>query len=319
MRKGRIALGLVAVAAVTLSLMNASWIAPAPKGRLALIAHRGIAQPVDRAAAGSDCSARHIRPSRHAFIENTLFSLQNAVRLGASGVALDVQPTGDGRAVLFRDSALDCRTNGTGRVRDRPLAYLKTLDVGHGYTADGGRTFPLRGRGIGGMLAAEEVIRAYPRQTLLFLLQDPVAADALVAEFGRAGVPIGPTHGFAGAPEALARLRELTQAGWVLDPAASQACLADYRTTGWLGLVPDRCRGVTLDLQRQGGWTLWGWPYRFIDRMAGADARFLIAAERHGEQWVGLDTPEQLGEVPRHYRGLLLIEDMWEVGRSLER
>lgn len=319
MRKGRIVLLIVAAAAVTLSLMNASWIAPAPKGRLALIAHRGIAQPIDRDAAASDCSARHIRASGHNFIENTLFSLQNAVRYGASGFALDVQATADGRAVIFRDAALDCRTNATGQVRERTLDYLKRLDVGHGYTHDGGRTFPLRGRGLGGMLAAEEVIRRYPREPLIFILDDAAAADALVAEFGRAGVPIGEQHGFAGTPDALARVRELTRSGWVLDPQASAACLAGYRRTGWLGLVPDSCRGVTLDLTRHGSWTLWGWPYRFLDRMTGADARFFMAGDRQGNALVGLETPEQLGEVPRHYRGLLLIEDMWGVGRSLER
>jgi glycerophosphoryl diester phosphodiesterase len=140
-----------------------------------------------------------------------------------------------------------------------------------------------------------------------------------VAEFGRAGVPIGEQHGFAGSPEALARLRRLTPAGWLLDPAASDACLADYRRTGWLGLVPDSCREATLVLPRRGEWTLWGWPYRFLDRMAGAGARFFIAGDGREDALVGLDDPEQLGEVPRHYRGLLLIEDMWAVGRSLER
>ena len=70
---------------------------------------------------------------------------------------------------------------------------------------------------------------------------------------------------------------------------------------------------------REGGWTLWGWPYRFLNRLAGAGARFLIVGERDGTRLTGLTRPEQLGEVPRHYRGMLLIEDMFDVGRSLQR
>ena len=40
---------------------------------------------------------------------------------------------------------------------------------------------------------------------------------------------------------------------------------------------------------------------------------------RHDGEMVGLERPEQLGEVPHDYRGLLLIEDMYAVGRALQR
>ena len=317
MRIGRIALALAALGAAALSALNASWLAPAPKGRLILVAHRGIAQPFDRAAVAGGCSARQIADSGHNFIENTLFSMQNAVHHGARGFALDVQASADGHAVIFRDATLECRTDGTGRVAERDLAYLKRLDMSHGYSADG-REFPLRGRGIGAMPTAAEVIRAYPNEVLIFTLRDPAGAEAIVRAFREAGIPIGEQHGFAGPPAALSRLRQLTEAGFVLDPGASEACLAGYRRTGWLGLVPEQCRGITLEVPRQGGWTLWGWPYRFLDRMAGAGARFIILGERDGDTLVGLERPEQLGEVPRHYRGLLLIEDMYGTGRALQ-
>lgn len=317
MKTSRLALGLVAIAAVALSAMNASWIASKPTGPLILVAHRGVAQPLDLAAGG--CSARHMRASSHKLIENTLFSMQNAVAFGARGLALDVRASGDGRAVIFRDSELGCRTNGSGRVADRPLAYLRTLDIGYRYTADGGRTFPLRGRGVGGMPLAEEVLTGFPRQTLIFTLSEPGDADALVAAFARAGVPIEARHGFAGPPAALARLRRLAPNGWLLDPAASEACLSGYRAWGWLGRVPQSCRGTTVLIPRRGEWTLWGWPYRFLGRMAGAGARLFIAGDSGAGGLVGLDRPEELGEVPHDYRGLLLIEDMYDVGRALER
>lgn len=317
MKPGYIALGLIALACIVLTLLNASWLAPKPGGPLTLIAHRGIIQPPEDAA-GTDCPARRVRALASNFIENTLYAMQNAVSYGARGFALDVQASADGQAVIFRDFTLECRTNGTGRVAERPLAYLRGLDIGHGYSADGGRTFPLRGRGIGGMPTAAEVLRAYPRSPLIFELADARAADALVAAFREAGVAVGDQHGFAGPSEARARLRALTRAGWLVDPAASETCLAGYRRTGWLGLVPESCRGATLILPRKGGWTLWGWPYRFIARMKGAGARLIVAGDDAGSgRLAGLDQAEQLGEVPHDYRGLLLVEDMYYVGRAL--
>jgi glycerophosphoryl diester phosphodiesterase len=318
MRLGRIALIAVAVAAVGLSIANASWLASRPGGALVLVAHRGVAQPFDRANAGP-CSARNIAGTDHRFIENTIFSMQNAISYGARGLALDVHASADGQAMIFRDDDLACRTNGTGRVGDRPLAYLRTLDIGYGYSPDGGRSFPLRGRGIGGMPVAEEVLQAFPTETLIFTLFAPRDADAIVAAFDRAGAAIGPRIGFAGSPDALARLRRLTQAGWTLDGQASDACLSGYRAWGWLGIVPESCRGATILIPRRGEWSLWGWPYRFFNRLGGAGARLFIEGDGGEGELVGLEQPEQLGEVPHDYRGLLLIEDMYNVGRALRR
>jgi glycerophosphoryl diester phosphodiesterase len=336
MKPGRIALLAVAAAAVALSLFNASWTASRPAGALVLIAHRGVAQPFDRATAGP-CSARNIAGTDHRFIENTIFSMQNAIAFGARGLALDVRASADGQAMIFRDADLACRTNGTGRVADHPLSYLRNLDIGYGYSPDGGRTFPLRGRGVGGMPIAEEVLQAFRIETLIFTLSEPRDAEALIAAFGRAGVAIGPRIGFAGSPAALGRLRQLTRAGWTLDPAASDSCLSGYRAWGWLGIVPASCNGATIVIPRRGEWTLWGWPYRFFSRLAGANARLFIEGDpprdgeggqpqaggggpaRHEAELVGLERPEQLGEVPHDYHGLLLIEDMYDVGRALRR
>ena len=320
MRKSRYALLAAALVILGLSLFNASWLAPRPEGRLTLIAHRGSGQPI-AAGAPADCNARHVRPGQHGnLIENSAGAMTKAIGDGAGGLMLDVQATLEGEAVIFRDRTLDCRTNGTGRVAERDLAYLRTLDLGYGYSADGGRSFPQRGLGIGAMPTVYDVLRAYRSTTLIFDLADARAADATLTAFRRAGVEIGPRHGFAGPPEARTRLRQLTQAGFLLDNAASEACIAPYYRTGWLGMVADACNGATLILSRHGGWTLWGWPYRFLARMSGAGARFFIAGDgTEGDHWAGLTEPEQLGEVPHDYKGMLLVEDMDNVGRALVR
>lgn len=319
MKAGRIALIALAAAAVGLSAFNASWIAPKPQGRLDLIARAGVALPVEAPADGAPCSARLLEEPG-TIIENTLFALRNAITMGAQGFALDVHATRDGRAVVFRDPVLDCRTEGTGPVAERTLAELKTLDVGHGYSVDDGE-FPLRGRGVGGILTIEDVLRAYPAAPLLLILHSPDAADAALAEFERAGVEIGDPHGFAGDEAALARLRGRTERGWTLDRAAAEACYDAYFATGWIGIVPEECEGRMLSfaIGERSGWSVWGWPYRFLDRIADAESRMLILKEWKRDIPVGLTEPEELGEVPRGYKGLLLVEDMAGVGRALKR
>src|SRR3546814_11551233 len=113
-----------------------------------------------------------------------------AVGLGAAMVEVDVAPTKDGRMVLFHDWTVDCRTNGQGETRDLPLAQLKALDLGHGYTADGGKTFPLRGKGVGTMPTVAEGLAALPVHPTPFNFKStaPAAADqlfALLHEIGR--------------------------------------------------------------------------------------------------------------------------------------
>src|SRR5690606_35068950 len=71
-------------------------------------------------------------------------------------------PTTDGHLAVMHDWTLDCRTEGSGETRSHDLAYLKTLDLGYGYTPDDGRTFPLRGSGVGMMPELEEVFAAFP-------------------------------------------------------------------------------------------------------------------------------------------------------------
>ena len=139
---------VLALTFLVLTFVNASWLAESPRGYVKLVAQRGLMQLPGGDAAG-DCVTRAIEPPVHDFIENTLPALAQAKRLGAQMIAVDIAPTADGRFVLFHDATLDCRTNGTGAVRAQTLAQLKALDAGHGYSPDGGKTFPLRGLGRG--------------------------------------------------------------------------------------------------------------------------------------------------------------------------
>jgi glycerophosphoryl diester phosphodiesterase len=312
----------IALFAVTVSLMNASWIAPEPQGRLLLVAHRGVAQQFPREGLGrQDCTATRIRKPEHNYIENTLPSLQRAYFLGANIVEVDVQQTADGQMVAFHDATLECRTNGKGRVRDHSLAQLKTLDAGYGYTADGGKTFPLRGR-VGAIPSLDEVLRAAPAQGLLFHFKtrDPSDADALAAAFQRSGLPIHDKVSFYGPQIVLDRMRRHAPKAWMFDPAATKACGTDYVKWGWAGIVPESCRGTTTMVPLNYQWAIWGWPKRFLARMSGVDAKTIVTGPLENKDApVGIDRPEQLSEVPRSFRGYLWVEDIYSIGPALGR
>lgn len=80
--------------------------------------------------------------------ENTLHAFERAAALGADVLELDVRSSADGELVVFHDATVERTTDGAGRVAEKTVAELKRLDAGHRWSADGGKTFPFRGRGL---------------------------------------------------------------------------------------------------------------------------------------------------------------------------
>jgi glycerophosphoryl diester phosphodiesterase len=312
---------VLALVAVPLSLINASWMAARPAGRLVVVAAGGIAQPMADGAAG-DCAATRIKPpGDNIYIEDTLPSLYEATHMGADAVAVPVQRTRDGRMVLFADRTLDCRTDGHGAIGGHDLAELKRIDIGYSYTPDDGRSFPLRGHGVGAMPTVEELLREIPTMRIVFHFQgrDPADADALAAEFHRVGAPIDDKYVFFGDPAVTARMHRLAPASWTSAVPPGGACLDDYRKIGWSGFVPASCRDATVAVPLEHRWRLWGWPYRFFARMAGANAHVLIYRSEKDGRFTGLDKPEQYDQVPADFHGWLWVDDFYTMGPDLRR
>src|SRR5258706_1202016 len=68
--------------------------------------------------------------------ENTLAAFNLAVVQGADGIELDVKLSADGNAVVIHDATVDRTTNGRGKVKDLPLAELRSLDAGSFFAKD---------------------------------------------------------------------------------------------------------------------------------------------------------------------------------------
>lgn len=307
MRKRYVALAAVGLAVVGLYVGNNSWSAR-PQGRLEIMAHRGVHHTFPpEGLTDESCTAERIHPPTHAFIENTLPSMRRAFELGADVVELDVHPTTDGEFAVFHDWTIDCRTEGTGATRKQSMADLKTLDVGHGYTADGGQTFPLRGRGVGAMPTLGEVLDAFPGRRFMINVKsnDSTEADRLHAYLTARPNAQPERLTFYGGERPMARLKALRPEARVLGKTTLLACFRAYLLTGWTGRVPERCRGTVLFVP--GGWgpLFWGWPNRFLARMQSVGT----------EVWLGgtpdlktgslnaVDDLDAFSRVPKGWRG----------------
>ena len=326
LRNGKnLVLAALAVFVVWAVLSNASWLAPDPVGMRKVIAHRGVYHLYDkRAAFGADtCTAEHILEPTHEVFENTPESMRWAIELGASMVEVDVAPTKDGRMVLFHDWAVDCRTDGQGDTRNLTLSQLKALDIGHGYTADHGNTFPLRGKGVGKMPTVEEGLAALPDAPILFNFKskNPREADQLFATlkaYGRNSAKLG--DAFYGAERPVKRMRELLPDNWSFDlQREAKACTKDYVLSGWAGIIPESCRDSVLAIPINYQWIFWGWPDRLIERMERVGAKIIVfGPHESGKLNEGLGDPRQLAKIPASFNGYIWVEDIRAFGPALQ-
>jgi len=311
----------VAVAILLLTFVNASWLAPTPVGGVKLIAHRGVSQLFDhQGVERGTCTANRIEPPVHDYQENTTRSMEAAARMGADVVEIDIAPTADGRIAVFHDWAVDCRTEGKGDIRSKTLAELQALDIGHGYTADGGKTFPFRGRRKDRLPSLEEALAALPNTPILFNFKgkDPREADQLAAALKAARRNVVERRdAFYGAPGTVERIRSHFPNAWTTIKEQAKACTKDYLIYGWTSIVPESCRDGTIFVPLNYQWAFWGWPNRLIQRMQGVNARVIVIGNYGSDAGTGLTLPEQLGEIPSTFNGYVWVDDIWTVGPAL--
>ncbi len=318
MRKRWIALGAAALLIGAVGVFNAPF-RGAPQGELTLLAHRGVHQDFAREGLTNEtCTAERIHPLTHAFIENTLPSMQAAFDAGASMIEIDVHPTADGEFAVFHDWTLDCRTDGAGVTRQQTMAYLRTLDAGHGYTADGGETYPLRGQGVGLIPALREVLSAFPERRFLinFKSNDPREGELMLAYLDALPEADFARLAFFGAAPA-ERIRALRPGLRATGRRMLGACAKAYVLTGWFGALPDACRDTIVFVPVNFGWAAWGYPHLLLERMQRANTDVVLVGPinpRGRVGMVGIDDAEALSAIPRAWRGGVATDRIEIVG-----
>ncbi|MBP2158505.1 MULTISPECIES: glycerophosphodiester phosphodiesterase family protein [Asticcacaulis] len=308
--------GLMA-AAVGLFVINSSELAPKPSGQRTILAHRGVYQRYDRTNLNRDtCTASRMLPSTHALLENTLPSMKAGFDAGADIVEIDVHPTTDGQFAVFHDWTVDCRTEGHGVTREHTLAELQALDIGHGYTADGGKTYPFRGKFKGQMPSLKQVLDAFPDKRFLINIKsnDPTEADKLVA-YLKANNLMSPRLSAYGGDRPVARLREIAPGMRAFGKKTLKSCALSYLALGWSGHMPKACRNTTVFLPGKFAWLAWGYPNRLQQRFrdAGSDI-YLLGNNKNTNGVEGIDTVEALDSVPDSWRMGILTDEIETIG-----
>ena len=229
--------------------------------------------------------------------------MRAAFEYGADIVELDIHPTKDGQFAVFHDWTLDCRTDGSGVTREKTMEELKKLDIGYGYTADGGKTYPFRGKGIGLMPTLDEVLSTFPdRSLLIHIKSDDPQEGVLLAD----------------------RLPNFLPSDWSVWRCMAETgrsrnwktpSRASHHVHGLAETMPAPIRGDRMDRDRPGclqrnsaphsgeyaAW-LWGWPNRFLSRMEQAGTRIILVKYVDGFSG-GFDRPEDLKDLPKDYSG----------------
>jgi glycerophosphoryl diester phosphodiesterase len=272
-----------------------------------LLAHRGVHQTFSMEGIENDtCTAERIFEPQHEYLENTIPSMKAAFEAGADIVELDVQPTTDGEFAVFHDWTLECRTDGTGVTREHTMAELRALDIGYGYTADNGKTYPFRGKGVGLMPTLGEVLQAFPdKELLIHIKSDDPEEGRLLAKYLK-DYDFGNSSNISvyGGDNPVAALKEEMPVMRVISKATMKSCLYPYIAIGWTGYVPESCENSQLHIPEKIGPFLWGWTGTFYERMEEVNTRVILVAG-DGDFSEGFDKVKELERIPDRFTGYI--------------
>ncbi len=313
-KRKRVLLVMLGIAAFVY-FNNASWLAPA--GQPLLLAHRGLAQTFDMEgiSGGTDTSKR-IHPPEHPYLENTIPSMEAAFAAGADVVEFDVHPTNDGHFAVFHDWTVDFRTDGTGVTRELSLAELQRLDVGYGYTADGGKTYPFRGKGAGLLPSLDQVLERFPEREFLINIKSDDAEEG--RQLARLLAALPPERrallAVYGGDRPIRAFREELPEIRTMSRATLKKALLAYFAVGWTGYVPASCRNTQVHVPERYAFLLWGWPRRFVSRMESAGTRVVLVAGK-GDFSEGFDTGADFARLPKGYGGAIWTNRIDRLGK----
>lgn len=287
-KKRRFLIGIMGftVGIVCLIIVQYSWhgekISPGVIKKIEVVAHRGVHQNYLEGSYdyATGCEAAHMLHPRHDYIENTIGSIQAAFENGATIVEIDIRRTKDHDLVVFHDFGLECRTDGSGLVKDREVSYLKKLDIGYGYSADGGKTYPFRGKGVGLMPTLDEILSMFPDKKFLIDHKDfdELSTKILIKILKKY-------------PEAQRKCLFLwTHSSYLqkmkyffpeMKPLflsrkeAKKYFLPFFLSFGWIK-CPKEYQGYAIGFPANYVQYIWGWPHRFIRSIHKTGLKFFI-------------------------------------------
>jgi len=258
---------------------------PESESDFEILAHRGVHQNYEKGVYDpvSGCEAKHIFKPSHQYIENTIESIGAAFGFGATMVEIDIRKTADSNLVVFHDWMLNCRTDGEGEVKDHPVSYLKTLDIGYGYSYDGGESYPFRGRCVGKMSTLAEVLKAFPTQRFLIDHKDGDTESvqnlvSILRQFPEENAARLTYWGPQRTLDLLQKEYPQIRRFFVTRQQAKDVFVKFLLSFGLTG-IPDELHGLTIGVPVRYTKYLWGWPYRLIGKLHRAGMRVYLMVD----------------------------------------
>jgi glycerophosphoryl diester phosphodiesterase len=191
--------------------------------------------------------------------ENSLLAFRNAVALGADYLEFDVHLSRDGEVVVIHDPTLDRTTTGSGAVKDRTAAELKTLRLKDRAGAATAETIPTLDE-----VAAVAAVAG--RGLLLEIKVDP--AKARYPGIEERVLAVLDRHGMAAATVVMAFEAETWRRVRALRPAMRAGALYSARALEREGGV-----GQALEDARVAGVAFVGLEYPLVTAEVVAEAR----------------------------------------------
>ncbi|MGL5311975.1 MAG: glycerophosphodiester phosphodiesterase family protein [Peptostreptococcaceae bacterium] len=285
-----------------------------------LLAHRGLAQTFDLDNVEWDTNtAEIIHEPEHEYLENTIPSMEVAFSNGADLVELDIKLTKDNQLAVFHDYLLEYRTNGTGEIENFTMEELKKLDVGYGYTADGGKTYPFRGKGIGMMPTIEEVFEAFPDKELLIHVKsnDEEIGKVLLSYLEEMDKNRLSQITVYGDNLPIQYLKDQNENIRAMSKKTMKEALISYELLGWTGYIPEELKNTYIALPVKYAKFLWGWPNKFVERMDKANTKVVIV-EGNGKWSEGFDDKKSLENVPKGYSGYIWTNRIDKISKEIK-
>ncbi len=295
----------IIISCILLIWLNNTSLFTNKTGTYKLLAHRGLAQTFDISQVEWNTNtAKIIYEPEHKYLENTIESMDVAFEYGADVVELDIQRTKDGKLAVFHDYDLAMRTDGKGSTEDYTIDELKKLDIGYGYTADDGKTYPFRGKGIGLMPELSEVLENFKDKELLIHMKngDLETGKILWTYLKDMSQERLSQITVYGNDEGLMYLREQNSSIRVLSMNLLKKALIKYELLGWTGYIPKELHNMEIHIPLSYAKLLWGWPNKFVERMESVNTRVVIV-EGNGKWSEGFDNEESLEKIPKGYSG----------------
>jgi glycerophosphoryl diester phosphodiesterase len=168
-----------------------------------------------------------------------------------------------------------------------------------------GKTFPLRGKGVGAMPTLNEVLAEFPGKGFLIHIKsrDKTEGEKLAALLARLAPEERASLAIYGDTAPVEEVKRQLPDLYIGASGVLKNCLLGYIAIGWSGYVPTACRERVMLVPVNVAPWLWGWPNRFMARIKSAQTVVFILGDHDGSFSTGIDTAEDLSRLPKPFSG----------------